>query len=108
MKRKSLFALSAVVIVAAAALVPVLWSGGDNLHNGTAAAATPADQAALVKKGEYLARPGRCLAFHPVRGRQPFAGRLPAAPPFAAARMASRASATAAGVTRRSTRWAAR
>jgi len=42
MKRKSLFALSAVVVVAAAALVPVLWSGGDNLHNGTAMAATPA------------------------------------------------------------------
>ena len=42
MKRKSLFALSAVVVVAAAALVPVLWSGGDHLHNGTAVAATPA------------------------------------------------------------------
>jgi len=39
MKRKSLFALSAVVVVAAAALVPVLWSGGDHLHNGTAMAA---------------------------------------------------------------------
>ena len=56
MKRKSLFALSAVVVVAAAALVPVLWSGGDNLHNGAAMAATPADQAAMIKRGEYLAR----------------------------------------------------
>jgi len=43
MKRKSLFALSAVVVVAAAALVPVLWSGGDNLHNGSAMAGISAD-----------------------------------------------------------------
>src|SRR5580704_16108133 len=76
MKRKSLFALSAVVVVAAAALVPVLWSGGDNLHNGTAMAATPADQAALIKKGEYLARAGDCIACHTVRGGKQFAGGL--------------------------------
>lgn len=82
MKRKSLFALSAVVVVAAAALVPVLWSGGDNLHNGTAQAATPADQAALVKRGEYLARAGDCIACHTVRGGKPFAGGLPMATPF--------------------------
>src|SRR6201996_8082929 len=82
MKRKSLFALSAVVVVAAAALVPVLWSGGDNLHNGSAVAATPADQAALIKKGEYLARAGDCIACHTVRGRQESAGALPMATPF--------------------------
>jgi mono/diheme cytochrome c family protein len=82
MKRKSLFALSAVVIVAAAALVPVLWSGTDNLHNGVAMAATPADQAALIKKGEYLARAGDCIACHTVRGGKIFAGGLPMATPF--------------------------
>ena len=82
MKRKSLFALSAVVVVAAAALVPVLWSGGDNLHNGTAMAATPADQAALIKKGEYLARAGDCIACHTVRGGKQFAGGLPMLTPF--------------------------
>jgi mono/diheme cytochrome c family protein len=81
MKRKSLFALSAVV-VAAAALVPVLWSGTDNLHNGTAQAATPADQAAQIKRGEYLARAGDCIACHTVRGGQQFAGGLPMATPF--------------------------
>ncbi|MGN6669134.1 MAG: cytochrome c, partial [Trinickia sp.] len=81
MKRKSLFALSALV-VAAAALVPVLWSGSDNLHNGAAEAATPADQAALIKRGEYLARAGDCIACHTVRGGQQFAGGLPMATPF--------------------------
>ena len=82
MKRKSLFALSAVVVAAAAALVPVLWSGGDNLHNGSAMAATPADQADLIKKGEYLARAGDCIACHTVRGGKEFAGGLPMATPF--------------------------
>ena len=48
MKRKSLFALSAVVVAAAAALVPVLWSGGDNLHNGSAVAATPEEIADAI------------------------------------------------------------
>jgi mono/diheme cytochrome c family protein len=82
MKRKSVFALSAVVVAAAAALVPVLWSGGDNLHNGSAMAATPADQAALIKKGEYLARAGDCIACHTVRGGKEFAGGLPMLTPF--------------------------
>src|ERR1700754_3007685 len=83
MKRKSLFALSAVVVVAAAALVPVLWSGGDNLHSsGAAVAATPADQADLIKKGEYLARAGDCIACHTVRGGKTFAGGLPMLTPF--------------------------
>src|SRR6202007_2693001 len=82
MKRKSLFALSAVVVVAAAALVPVLWSGSDYLHNGAAMAATPADQAAMIKRGEYLARAGDCIACHTVRGGKQFAGGLPMATPF--------------------------
>ncbi|MBS6359949.1 cytochrome c [Burkholderia sp.] len=82
MKRKSLFALTAVAIVAAAALVPVLWPGNDTLHGNAAVAATPADQAALVKKGEYLARVGDCIACHTVRGGKPFAGGLPMATPF--------------------------
>ncbi len=76
-------ALSAVVVVAAAALVPVLWSGGDLMcMHGSAVAATPADQAALIKKGEYLARAGDCIACHTVRGGKQFAGGLPMATPF--------------------------
>ncbi|MCF7696530.1 cytochrome c [Mycetohabitans rhizoxinica] len=82
MKRKTLFALSAVIAVAAAALVPVLWSGSDNIHGGSAMAASPADQAALIKQGEYLARAGDCIACHTVRGGKPFAGGLPMATPF--------------------------
>lgn len=81
MKRKSLFVLSAAV-VAAAALGSVLWTGGNNLHNGAAQAATPADQATLIKRGEYLARAGDCIACHTVRGGQQFAGGLPMATPF--------------------------
>ena len=82
MNRKSLFALSAVVVAAAAALVPVLWSGTDWLRNGAVQAATAADQADLIKKGEYLARAGDCIACHTVRGGQMFAGGLPMATPF--------------------------
>ncbi|HTI18206.1 MAG TPA: cytochrome c [Trinickia sp.] len=81
MKRKTLFALSAVIVVVAA-LGTVLWSAGDDLLNGTAMAATPADQAALVKRGEYLARAGDCVACHSVRGGKEFAGGLPMVTPF--------------------------
>ncbi|RKP58962.1 c-type cytochrome [Pararobbsia silviterrae] len=81
MQRKSLFALSAVVIVAAAALVPVVWPGSSQ-HQGTAQAATPTTDADLIKKGEYLARAGDCIACHTVRGGEPMAGGLPMATPF--------------------------
>jgi mono/diheme cytochrome c family protein len=81
MQRKSLFALSAVIIVAAAALVPVLWPGSSQ-HQGTAQAATPTNDAELIKKGEYLARAGDCIACHTVRGGEPMAGGLPMATPF--------------------------
>jgi mono/diheme cytochrome c family protein len=81
MKRKSLFALSAVVVAALAAGA-VLWSGGDNLHSGGAIAATPTDQVELIKRGEYLARAGDCIACHTVRGGKTFAGGLPMATPF--------------------------
>src|SRR6202171_2048518 len=81
MKRKSLSALSAVVVAAVAAAA-ALWSGGDNLHSGGAVAAPPADQAELIKRGEYLARAGDCIACHTVRGGKTFAGGLPMLTPF--------------------------
>ena len=82
MQRKSLFALAAAVIVGAAALVPVLWPG-DSYHQGIVqAATTPVDAADLVKKGEYLARAGDCIACHTTRGGAPMAGGLPMATPF--------------------------
>ncbi|MEK6298788.1 MAG: c-type cytochrome, partial [Paraburkholderia tropica] len=82
MNRKSLFALSAVMLAAVAALVPVLWTGNTYLHSASAQAATPADQSELIKKGEYLSRAGDCVACHTVRGGKTFAGGLPMATPF--------------------------
>ncbi|MGX7005656.1 c-type cytochrome [Caballeronia sp. KNU42] len=85
MKRKSLFALSAVVVITAAAAAAALWSGGDTFHSfrsGGAVAAVPADQTELIKRGEYLARAGDCIACHTVRGGKTFAGGLPMLTPF--------------------------
>ena len=82
MKRKSLFALSAVVVITAAAAAAALWSGGDTFRSGGAVAAVPADQTELIKRGEYLARAGDCIACHTVRGGKTFAGGLPMLTPF--------------------------
>jgi mono/diheme cytochrome c family protein len=82
MKRKSLFALSAVVVLTAAAAAAALWSGGDAFHSSGAVAAVPADQTELIKRGEYLARAGDCIACHTVRGGKTFAGGLPMLTPF--------------------------
>ena len=79
MKRKSLFALSAVAIVAAAALVPVL--AGQRHAARRFRRRGHAGRAALIK-GEYLARVGDCIACHTVRGGKSFAGGLPMATPF--------------------------
>ncbi|HGA2319834.1 TPA: c-type cytochrome [Pseudomonas putida] len=46
-----------------------------------ATAAAQADDA-LVKKGEYLARAGDCVACHTAKGGQPFAGGLPMQTPI--------------------------
>lgn len=82
MKRKSLFALSSVIVVAVAAAAAALWSGGSTFHSGGAVAAAPADQTELIKRGEYLARAGDCIACHTVRGGKTFAGGLPMLTPF--------------------------
>ncbi|MFK4440035.1 mono/diheme cytochrome c family protein [Caballeronia udeis] len=82
MKRKSLFALSAVVVITAAAAAAALWSGGETFHSSGAVAAVPADQTELIKRGEYLARAGDCIACHTVRGGKTFAGGLPMLTPF--------------------------
>ena len=82
MKRKSLFALSAVVVLTAAAAAAALWSGGESFRSSGAVAAVPADQTELIKRGEYLARAGDCIACHTVRGGKTFAGGLPMLTPF--------------------------
>ncbi|CAH2794596.1 MAG: Putative diheme cytochrome c-553 [uncultured Caballeronia sp.] len=81
MKRKSLFALAAVVVITVAAAA-ALWSGGETFHSSGAVAAVPADQTELIKRGEYLARAGDCIACHTVRGGKTFAGGLPMLTPF--------------------------
>lgn len=82
MKRKSLFALSSVIAVAAVAAAAALWSGGNTLGSHGAEAAAPANQSELIKRGEYLARAGDCIACHTVRGGMTFAGGLPMLTPF--------------------------
>jgi mono/diheme cytochrome c family protein len=47
-----------------------------------AASAASADTAQLVKRGEYLARAGDCIACHTAKGGQPFAGGLPLQTPI--------------------------
>ncbi|WP_449428427.1 c-type cytochrome [Rhodanobacter umsongensis] len=44
--------------------------------------ATPAQQAAMIKQGEYLARASDCVACHTAPGGKPFAGGLPMATPI--------------------------
>lgn len=44
--------------------------------------AVSADTAQLVKRGEYLARAGDCIACHTAKGGQPFAGGLPMQTPI--------------------------
>jgi len=88
MQRKTLFAVSAAVIVAAAAMVPVFWSSNLSMV-GVAVAATEAaspttavSPADLIKRGEYLAHAGDCIACHTVRGGQPYAGGYALPTPF--------------------------
>src|ERR1700692_1422938 len=88
MQRKTLFAVSAAVIVAAATMVPVFWSSNLSM-GGVALAATEAASPAtavspadLIKRGEYLAHAGDCIACHTVRGGQPYAGGYALPTPF--------------------------
>lgn len=46
------------------------------LTSGSAYAQVSADQAQLIKRGEYLARAGDCIACHTAKGGKPFAGGL--------------------------------
>lgn len=89
MQRKTLFAVSAAVIAAAAAMAPVFWSSHGTLGTGTAQAAEaaapaaqPISQADLIKRGEYLAHAGDCIACHTVRGGKPYAGGYALPTPF--------------------------
>lgn len=56
-------------------------SGGSG-SAGAAAAAEPGNDGDLVKRGEYLARVGDCVACHTADKSRPFAGGLPIGTPF--------------------------
>lgn len=81
MQRKTLFALSAIVVGALAAVGSSFWLGGAASSGAAVAAPVPAS-AEQIKRGEYLARAGDCVACHTVRGGAPFAGGLAVPSPF--------------------------
>lgn len=57
-------------------------SGGSEAKAVPAAASTDGNDADLVKRGEYLARAGDCIACHTADKARPFAGGLPIGTPF--------------------------
>lgn len=65
--------------LAVCALAVAFWSGAARAAGAAPAPPNPAEQ---IKRGEYLARIGDCIACHTARGGVPFAGGLPMATPF--------------------------
>lgn len=92
MQRKSLFALSIALVAAAAifgpVLLPALSGDAETAHAQQAVPAhqptphAPSDREALVKRGEYLAKAGDCIACHTPRGGQPYQGGYALPTPF--------------------------
>ena len=63
--------------------LPITQAHADNAAQPDNAAATPAATSSdLVKRGEYLARAGDCVACHTADKARPFAGGLPINTPF--------------------------
>src|SRR5260363_15964 len=82
-----LFIILAVLIVAGGAVTVALFGRFDRqapLENRQAFVmpSDPARRAELIRRGEYLARAGDCIACHTTRGGQPFAGGLAMPTPF--------------------------
>lgn len=63
-------------------LTGALLAFGLSLMAGTAYAALSPEQDALIKKGEYVAIAGDCVACHSTEGGKPFAGGLGLATPL--------------------------
>lgn len=87
MSRRILFIILAVLIVAGGAVTVALFGRFDRqapLANRQAFVmpSDPARRAELIRRGEYLARAGDCIACHTTRGGQPFAGGLAMPTPF--------------------------
>lgn len=83
MSRKFLYVLSIVLALAAVAATLILWSlnGGFSSSNRASTLTQPISNE-IIKRGEYLARAGDCVACHTVRGGQQFAGGLSIPTPF--------------------------
>ncbi|WP_460044660.1 cytochrome c [Pseudomonas sp. S2_H01] len=78
MKKLLLSLVSLAVVVLVVLLIVAFWP----TTTPTLAAASDADQAALIEKGRYLADAGDCTACHTATGGKPFAGGLPIASPI--------------------------
>ncbi len=75
--RTAWVALSGVVMAVAAVLTgPVNAAQANAAQAASAAAAAPSSDTDLIRRGEYLARAGDCIACHSVPGGKPFAGGL--------------------------------
>ncbi len=83
MSRKFLCVLSIVLALAAIATGLIVWSlnGGFTISNRESTLTQPISKE-TIKRGEYLARAGDCIACHTVRGGQKFAGGLSIPTPF--------------------------
>jgi mono/diheme cytochrome c family protein len=80
-RRLGLAALIAfvVLVVALAIVVALNLRGEDRIAADEMAFSPSLDQ---IRRGEYLARAGNCMACHTVRGGTPYAGGRPIATPF--------------------------
>ncbi|MGI4985231.1 MAG: c-type cytochrome [Janthinobacterium lividum] len=89
MSRKTLHALCAAAVIGAAGFLPALLpgSGTDIAYAGSnggenKAPAVPVNADALVKRGQYLAAMGDCIACHTPRGAKPYSGNYAVPSPF--------------------------
>jgi mono/diheme cytochrome c family protein len=82
MKRLVLLIVAVLLIAAAAIMALDLLRDPGADAPTTATPTTPADQAAQIARGAYLARAGNCIACHTARGGPAYAGGRAIATPF--------------------------
>ncbi|HZW75669.1 MAG TPA: cytochrome c [Caldimonas sp.] len=74
--------LAAIVLVALLGVALVIWLNRNDDLELAAVAATPADAAATVARGEYLVRAGSCFGCHTEPGGAPYTGGRAIETPF--------------------------
>lgn len=82
LKRRALFSLIGVALLAAAGAAWVWRTGGAHPVNSVAAPLRRDATSTLIARGEYLARAGDCIACHTVPGAREFSGSRPMPTPF--------------------------